>query len=766
VSKVKILLVEDGIIEAKDIKLSLESYNYEVSCIALNDDEVLDNVFDKKPDIILMDEFSNGQIDSFEITKKIHELNIPVIFLTAEKELSNLLKSKLINPYGYIIKPYSPIDLRNSIEFALYKHEMDIKLKKTEIRHRNVLTNIQDGYIRADNEGIILMASPSAANMFRYNTPEEMVGISAFSLYKNPETRQLIVDQLKTDKKLDGYEIEGLRKDGSTFWISLNSQLYTEQGRIQGTESFLRDITEHRTAEKRINKLYRLYATLSQINQAVVRIKDRNALFKTICEVCVKFGQFKMAWIGLINPKTGNIQPVEYYGDEEGYLDNIKINLHDPNDHPTINAINSGDLILIGDIKKELNRDWCKEAIKRNYHSLASIPIKLKDKPIGILNIYSSETDFFTGEEIDLIKEMAMDVSFAIDSIEIEKERTMFEKSLIESEKKFKALINNSSDLIRILDKNRKIIFDSPSSERILGYPQGSLIGKDPLEFIHSDDLDKVNHDLIEVYDNRNHGLPTEFRIKKADGTYLPVESISQNMFDIPGINGIVVTTHPIKERKEMENQIRSSLKEKEILIKEIHHRVKNNMQIISSLLNLQKQYVEEEEAINVLQESQNRVKTMSLIHEKLYQSKDLTHINIADYIKNLITDLFYSYAMEKEDIQQILEINDTDLNIETALPCGLIISEIISNSLKYAFPDKKGGIFLSLKRSNDKFSLLISDNGIGFPEDIDFKNSDSLGLQLVNNLVGQLDGEIQLDNSEGTKYQIIFQELNYKNRF
>ena len=217
---------------------------------------------------------------------------------------------------------------------------------------------------------------------------------------------------------------------------------------------------------------------------------------------------------------------------------------------------------------------------------------------------------------------------------------------------------------------------------------------------------------------------------------------------------------------KEAENEIKASLKEKNILIQEIHHRVKNNMQIISSLLSLQTQYVDDKEAVDLLKESQNRVMSMAMIHEKIYLSKDLIHINFQDYIRNLVSNLFNSYDVEKYRIKPTLEIDDVNLNIETAVPCGLIISELVSNSLKYAFPDDmEGEIYISLKANSDKFRLIISDNGIGLPEEFDFENIGSLGLLLVNNLTEQIDGEIKINRKNGTEYDISFKELEYKDR-
>ena len=232
-------------------------------------------------------------------------------------------------------------------------------------------------------------------------------------------------------------------------------------------------------------------------------------------------------------------------------------------------------------------------------------------------------------------------------------------------------------------------------------------------------------------------------------------------------VTNAVIQHRNITEIKKAEIRIRRSLEEKEILLKEIHHRVKNNLQIVSSVLDLQGSYVKTDPtAVNVLKESQNRVFSMALIHEMLYQSKDLNKINFDDYIKSLVSHLFHSYRLNIP-VNSVINVKDVSLNIETAVPCGLIISELVSNSLKYAFEDEKSGeIIIALKSKDDKYELIISDNGVGFPKNLDFKNIKlSLGLQLVNSLVNQLDGSIGLDRSQGTKYTIKFKEQRYKSR-
>jgi PAS domain S-box-containing protein len=210
---------------------------------------------------------------------------------------------------------------------------------------------------------------------------------------------------------------------------------------------------------------------------------------------------------------------------------------------------------------------------------------------------------------------------------------------------------------------------------------------------------------------------------------------------------------------------LKKSLKEQEILLREIHHRVNNNMQIISSLLSLQSTQVKDERDLDLFIDSLNRVKSMAKVHERLYQSDDLSSIKFAEYGSSMLTDLFSSHRTSPS-IRLNMDIEDVSFNMETAIPCGLIINELVSNSLKYAFPNGKGEITVSLMHYNEnKFSLIIKDNGIGIPEDIDIKTTESLGFRLTNNLTQQLEGKILLDRSKGTKFTIIFEELEYETR-
>lgn len=216
-------------------------------------------------------------------------------------------------------------------------------------------------------------------------------------------------------------------------------------------------------------------------------------------------------------------------------------------------------------------------------------------------------------------------------------------------------------------------------------------------------------------------------------------------------------------KRKKAEEKLKASLKEKELLMKEIHHRTKNNLTIISSLLNLQSRHIHDKEARDVFKESQNRARSMALIHEKLYSSDDLRKIDFGEYIKSLTMELFSSYQTSS-GIKLDMDINDVDLDINTSVPLALIVNEIVTNSLKYAFPgEKTGTISVNFYKKADKLQLIVADNGIGFPNNFDFKNTNSLGMQIVNSLTDQIGGKLTLERSEGTKFIIDFKEKSYQ---
>jgi len=332
-----------------------------------------------------------------------------------------------------------------------------------------------------------------------------------------------------------------------------------------------------------------------------------------------------------------------------------------------------------------------------------------------------------------------------------------------ETETKLAAILKNLPKVVVYQSGNNKDFISENISEMTGFKPQEIL--KEKYFFgsvIHPEDMPSVKESLNMWHQRNDEGiLIMEFRMKRKDGTYIWIEDHMFRVTDESNgsyLSGILID---VTERKLAEQKLSRSLKEKELLLKEIHHRVKNNLQVVSSLLKLQTGYVKDENALDLLMDSQNRVRSMALVHQKLYQSADFSEINFTEYLRQLSGHLLNSFKTNPEIVSIDISAEKLELGIDHAVPCGLIVNELISNSLKYAFPDgKKGTIIIDLRKSNNnEIILTISDDGVGFPEGINYRETQSLGLQLVNTLVGQIDGNISMENHVGTTFRISFCE-------
>jgi two-component sensor histidine kinase len=205
---------------------------------------------------------------------------------------------------------------------------------------------------------------------------------------------------------------------------------------------------------------------------------------------------------------------------------------------------------------------------------------------------------------------------------------------------------------------------------------------------------------------------------------------------------------------------VRASLREKEVLLKEIHHRVKNNLQVISSLLSLQARYLPDPAARAIFSQSQNRVQSIALVHERLYESADLSHVDFAKYVVVLLDNIFDTYGATNRGISKIIDVGDANLTVDVAIPCGLIVNEVVTNALKHAFPDgRKGTVRVTLTERPGDMELTIEDDGIGIPADIDPRNTVSLGLDLVTTFADQLNAEVDIARVDGTSFRFRFRK-------
>ena len=341
------------------------------------------------------------------------------------------------------------------------------------------------------------------------------------------------------------------------------------------------------------------------------------------------------------------------------------------------------------------------------------------------------------------------------------KNRKKSEKELKLSNIYNRSLIEASLDPLVTIGPDGKITDVNSSTEEATGYSRHELIGTNFSNYFT--EHDKAQEGYKKVFKDgsvRDYLL----EIQNRDGTSMPVLYNATTYKDESGkVIGILAAARDITELKKAEDKLKSSLNEKELLLREVHHRVKNNMQIISSLLSLQSRYIQDDLTIQVLKESEVRIKAMALVHESIYLSDNLSNIPFQSYIQRLVGDIITNY--DAQVITPQFKMEDMVLNIETAIPCGLIVTELVTNSIKYAFSDGEGIISIEFTRKRDKLKLVVSDNGVGLPDYVLCGKSDSLGILLVKMLVDQLEGELEIDNANGTTFSIIFKELEYLER-
>jgi PAS domain S-box-containing protein len=344
------------------------------------------------------------------------------------------------------------------------------------------------------------------------------------------------------------------------------------------------------------------------------------------------------------------------------------------------------------------------------------------------------------------------------------KDRDQLIDNLTQSEERYREMVENINDVIYSVDINGVVAYISPVIESVLGYHPSEIIGKNFIEFIHPEDLDFVMEKLKQVISGELE--PNEYRLLAKSGGHRWIRSSSRPIYEegsVIGLRGVVID---ISERKRLEAQIQASLREKEILLKEINHRVKNNMQVISSLLRLQVSNVGDERVTDALMELQGQVQTMAFVHETLYDSDTLVVIDFKAYISKLASQTFQFYGMGKDRVKLKINTEDIKLGIEQATPLGLLSNELVTNSLKYAFPENRSGEIVIRMRAveQDIIEFVFSDNGIGIPEGLDWRNADSLGLQLVIILAeNQLDGTVSLDRRKGTHFTVKFRQKENK---
>jgi PAS domain S-box-containing protein len=555
-----------------------------------------------------------------------------------------------------------------------------------------------------------VVVNNKAAEMLGY-TVEELSGKSFKDIVSSDEYEDAKkkLQGLLNGKSFDPYERTARRKDGTEFPVEVTATLIRNlEGDPLFIQSVVRDISERKKADEKLKESREMYRTLVETSPDAVTMTDLD---------------------GNITYASHQTLQIHGYDNAEGLLGKNAFAFIAPEHRER----------ALENLKKTLD-----EGGVRNLE----YPMLRKDGTQFIGELNASLIRDSNGNPKALIG-ITRDIT----------ERKKAEQELSDSEKKFRGVVENANDAIYIIT-SEGFEYVNSAFERLTGYTSKQVCKKsfNFWDIIHPDDVKMIK----EREDARRKGkeVPSryEFRVLAKDGKEKTVEPATVHIGE-KGELKVMGILRDVTDRKQAEEKIKSSLHEKDVLLREIHHRVKNNMQIISSLLRLQSRLTGDDKLIEMFKESQNRIRSMALIHEKLYQTEDFAKINFAEYTRSLTVHLFHTYKVNPNIVRMNTDVQNIYLDINKAIPCGLIINELVSNSLKHAFPNnKKGEVCIKLSSNKQKKTkLTVSDNGIGLPKSINFLEPETLGLQLVSDLINQIEGKIRLERAKGTAFHISF---------
>jgi len=612
-------------------------------------------------------------------------------------------------------------DLQSRIQQQ--KETFHIELYENEKKYQNLVETSQELIWSVDIEGLLIFVNSAAERIYGYEPPE-MIGrrFTEFLMSEHKSLQIQIFQKLLDPSSIQptapnyAYETVHIRKDGTPVHLRVNSIVnQSENGTILGLTGTATDISDRKRSEEALQKTTdQLWAVLNAVPGLISWISS------------------DLRYIGVNQHLATSFRrsPESFVGEEIGFIER-ETNF------------------------TQLLRQFFNDSVQQTSQE---IDIEINGSVRNYL-IVAQKYDQGTAAV-----SVGIDIS---DRKRAEAQKTKLITSLQESEHKFRSLYEATSDAVMLL--NEQEFFDcNPATLKIFGCThEKEFYGKHPSEF--SPLFQPGGQDSASLSTQKmNIAMVTgscrfDWVHQRLDGSEFPAE-VLLNVMEVNGKRFLQAVVRDITDRKRDEDQIKASLAEKEVLLQEIHHRVKNNLQVISSLLRLQSRYIQDNRVIEMLKESQNRVRSMALVHEQLYQSKDLSNIDFAEYIENLAHNLFQAYEINAPVIKLQTNIVPCQLNVDTAVPCGLIINELVTNSLKYAFLGGSQGkikIDFSLD-TNGICVLVVSDTGIGFPKDLDYRNARTLGLRLVGSLVRQIRGNITLLATLGTAFQITFPQPKF----
>ena len=649
--------------------------------------------------------------------------------------------------------------LRSEVD-RLWSRDVAQELKLSEAKYRALIEGSSDFIYVLDKEGYFTFANQEVENLLGY-TPDEILGKhyadvllvedldSLKYAFAERRTGERATHRLEVRLRSRGGVTRDVEMDIRHFSLSA-SGIYQDEA-YWGTHGVARDITERKyqaTKQLALQQLHRSIWTMARaddIHQVLTAIRD------SLHTMEVPFEEFGVYVLDMDEPPI-----VHFYGthDSEEIAKKGQWMVTDAQSFAgrTMEVWRRGEMVHSRVLENDTthhDRDRLAEFFGE-VNSIIDIPFSH-----GVLTVMTTGNTRFSGRDITFVQELAEALSDGFRRMEDLQDLKL-------SEQRYRTLVETPNLVVMLIDTEGNFLYTSPQIETWLGYAPADFYNDSSLmmRLVHPEDQGALGSFMTTT-----NGTPVlrdlEYRWSSTDGQY---HWASGSLFPVYETEGdaqikrasmVQVVVQDITERKRAENLIKASLEEKEVLLKEIHHRVKNNLQIISSLLDLQSNNLDEV-ARGIFEDSQNRINSMALIHEELYNSTDLARVDFETYASNLTETLIGTYGAASVGLE--IEVDALPLTLDKAIPMGLIINELVSNSLKYAFPEGGAGrIRISLKATDEEsFALVVGDDGIGLPEDVQPQNPSTLGLRLVYTLAQQLRGKVELSREDGTYFTIV----------
>ncbi|MFH1942844.1 MAG: PAS domain S-box protein [bacterium] len=587
-------------------------------------------------------------------------------------------------------------------------------VQESEEKYRHLFDSNLAGVYRSTLHGQLLTCNDAFVQIYGYGSREEMLHCPTVELYSSAEDRQNFINHLQEKGSVIAFESEGRRMDGSLVWLLENTALVPDaNGQLTEIEGIVVDITEQKRAEAALRESeerFRLSFENANIGMCLVDLNGR--LKRVNKQMCKIFGYSKeelerMTVNDIAHPEDIDISPTFIRKASSGEVENTEFE-------------------------------------KRYIHKQGHV----------VWGLVTSS----------LVRDSEGTPQYFISHVQDITVRKQAEEALKESEEKYRNLVERANDGIVIV-QDGIVKYINPRLAEMWNSSVEEIIGTPFIDHLSPDERPT----LVERYKQRMAGedVPPVYEavLRRKDGSIVYSE-LNAGVIVYQGKPADLVMVRDITERIRAEEKIRASLEEKNVMLKEIHHRVRNNLQVIKSLLSLQSRYVKDTQALEMLKESQERIQSMAMVHEKLYESEDLARIDFVDYVTSLTRGLYRSHRVDPERIAlKIKAAEAVPLGIDLAVPCGIVVNELVTNALKHAFPPswkKKGLIQISLKSvGEDEVEVVVKDNGTGLPEGVDFHDADTLGFRLVKILVeDQLRGKLSVERDAGTKLQIKFKKV------